>query len=112
MPMIVPFLLLGFIKNIYVDKLSMLCMLGTITSICMLKRENILKAFSGNSLAVQWFGLRAFTAEGPGSIPGWGTNIPQERKEGRREGGKKDIFSIIYKNIESLCCTPETNIIL
>ena len=30
-----------------------------------------------NSLAVQRLGLRAFTAEGPGSIPGRGTNIPQ-----------------------------------
>ena len=26
---------------------------------------------------VQWLGLRAFTAEGAGSIPGWGTKIPQ-----------------------------------
>ena len=25
----------------------------------------------GNSLAVQWLGLCAFTAEGAGSIPGW-----------------------------------------
>ena len=31
----------------------------------------------GNSLAVQWLGLRAFTSEGLGSIPGWGTNIPE-----------------------------------
>ena len=31
----------------------------------------------GNSLAVQWLGLCALTAEGPGSIPGGGTNIPQ-----------------------------------
>ena len=30
-----------------------------------------------NSLVVQWLGLRAFTAEGPGSIPGWGTKILQ-----------------------------------
>ena len=30
----------------------------------------------GNSLAVQWLGLRAFTAEGLGSIPGQGTKIP------------------------------------
>ena len=29
------------------------------------------------SLAVQWLGLWAFTAEGPGSIPCWGTKIPQ-----------------------------------
>ena len=31
----------------------------------------------GNSLAVQWLGLRAFTAEGTGSIPGRGVKIPQ-----------------------------------
>ena len=31
----------------------------------------------GNSLAVQWLGLCAFTAEGPRSIPGWGTKFPQ-----------------------------------
>ena len=32
---------------------------------------------SGNSLAVHWLGLRAFTAKGLGSIPGWGTKIPK-----------------------------------
>ena len=31
----------------------------------------------GNSLAVQWLGLHAFIVEGQGSIPGWGTKIPQ-----------------------------------
>ena len=31
----------------------------------------------GNSLAVQWLGLRASTARGSGSIPGWETKIPQ-----------------------------------
>ena len=31
----------------------------------------------GNSLAIQWLGLHALTAKGPGSIPGWGTKIPQ-----------------------------------
>ena len=30
----------------------------------------------GNSLAIQWLGLQAFIAEGPGSIPGWGAKIP------------------------------------
>ena len=30
----------------------------------------------GNSLAVQWLGLGT-AAVGPGSIPGWGTKIPQ-----------------------------------
>ena len=28
------------------------------------------------SLAVQWLGLRAFTAKGKSSIPGWGTKNP------------------------------------
>ena len=31
----------------------------------------------GNSLEIQWLGLGAFTAMGPGLIPGWGTKIPQ-----------------------------------
>ena len=31
----------------------------------------------GDSLAVQWVGLRTFTAKGVGSVPGWGTKIPQ-----------------------------------
>ena len=39
----------------------------------------------GNSLVVQWLGLRAFTAEGPGSIPERGTNptghVVQPKKE-------------------------------
>ena len=35
------------------------------------------KAVVENPLAVQWLGLHASTAEGPGSIPGWGTEIPQ-----------------------------------
>ena len=41
----------------------------------------------GNSLVVQWLGLCAFTAVGPGSFPGRGTNIlhklqcpPKKRK--------------------------------
>ena len=35
------------------------------------------KVFTGNSLAVWWLGLRIFTVAGRGSVPGWGTNIPQ-----------------------------------
>ena len=34
---------------------------------------------SGNSLAVQWLGLRAFTAKGAGSIPGRGTKIQKKK---------------------------------
>ena len=36
----------------------------------------------GTSLAVQWLGLHGLTAEGPGSIPGWGTKIPQAARHG------------------------------
>ena len=36
-----------------------------------------LKPILGNSLAVQWLGLSAFTAEGLGSVPGQGTKILQ-----------------------------------
>ena len=48
--------------------------------------------FVGNSLTVQWLGLHAFTAEGTGSVPGWGTKIPQavwcsQKKEKRKKIG-------------------------
>ena len=36
-----------------------------------------IEVIGGNSLVAQWLGLYAFTAKGPGSIPGWGTKIPQ-----------------------------------
>ena len=36
-----------------------------------------IKICEGNSLAVQWLGFHTVTAEGPGSIPGQGTTIPQ-----------------------------------
>ena len=42
----------------------------------------------GNSLVVQWLGLGAFTAEGPGLIPGQGTKIPQVTQHGQKK--KKD----------------------
>ena len=43
----------------------------------------------GNSLALQWVGLHTSTAEGPGSIPGWGTKIPHAHGQigaGKEEG--------------------------
>ena len=43
----------------------------------------------GNYLVVQWLGLCTFTAEGVGSIPGWGTNILQEAWRGRKKKRKK-----------------------
>ena len=38
----------------------------------------------GNSLAAQWLGLCTFTAMGPGSIPGQGTEIPQDAGHGQK----------------------------
>ena len=52
----------------------------------------------GNSLAVQWLGLRAFTAEGVVSIPVWGTKIPQAMRHGQRE--KKNIYIYIERERE------------
>ena len=47
----------------------------------------------GNSLVVQWLGLRVFTAEGLGSVPVRGIKIPQgaghspkKKKKGRKNG--------------------------
>ena len=36
-----------------------------------------LKTEPGNSLVIQWLGFHASTAGGIGSVPGWGTKIPQ-----------------------------------
>ena len=38
----------------------------------------------GNSLAVQWLGLHALTAQGPDSIPGQGTKIPQAARHSQK----------------------------
>ena len=46
----------------------------------------------GNSLVVQWLGLRASTAGGTGSIPGWGNKILQAAwcSQKKKKSGKKD----------------------
>ena len=52
--------------------------------------ELVLKSATlGNSLAVQWLGLHVFTAEGAGSVPGWGIKIPQAAWWPKREKKKK-----------------------
>ena len=43
----------------------------------------------GNSLAVQWLGLGAFTAGAQGSIPGWGTKIPHDAQHSQTEKKKQ-----------------------
>ena len=42
-----------------------------------------------NSLAVQWLGLHAFTAEGPGSVPSRGNRILPAREIGSCQPGSK-----------------------
>ena len=44
-----------------------------------------LKTATGKSPVVQWLALHAFTAEGPGSIPGQGTKIPQAAWHGQKK---------------------------
>ena len=54
----------------------------------------------GNSLAIRWLQLWAFTAEYPGSIPGWGTNIPQAMSYSQKRK-KKERKKIEYTTILS-----------
>ena len=49
----------------------------------------IVRNNTGNSLAVQWLGLGAFTAVGPRSILGRGTEIPQDTKRSQKKKKKK-----------------------
>ena len=48
------------------------------------------------SLAVQWLELCAFTAEGLGSVPGWGTEIPQAMWHGQRRNSRQKNTQIIF----------------
>ena len=43
----------------------------------MIEKKGDQNIMRGNSLAVQWLRLRAFTAVGLGLMPGQGTKIPQ-----------------------------------
>ena len=42
--------------------------------------QKVILNWLGNSLAVQLLGLYTLTAKGQGSIPGWGTKVPQTKK--------------------------------
>ena len=55
----------------------------------MLKKKK--KTMRGNSLAVQRLGLCTLSAKGPGSIPGWGTKIPQATKQGQKKKKKHQL---------------------
>ena len=51
----------------------------------------------GNSLAVQWTGLHALTAEDPGSIHSRGTKIPQATRRGQKKKKKICVTQILYQ---------------
>ena len=57
------------------------------------KKKGRKKGREGNSLVVQWLGLCTFTAQGLISLPGWGSEIPQDRqcrpKKERRKRTRK-----------------------
>ena len=36
-------------------------------------------------MAVQWWGLRALTAQGVGSVPGQGTKIPETAQHSKKQ---------------------------
>ena len=55
---------------------------------------NIKNFLHGNSLIIQWFELCAFTAKGPGSIPGQGTYSPSMHLELEHEKKKKNFLYI------------------
>ena len=52
-----------------------------------------------DSLAVQRLGLRTLTAEGPGSVPGQGTKIPQTAQQ-KKQNKKQN------KQTQTLQCLP------
>ena len=55
---------------------------------------NLIKAVKKNrenSPVVQWLGLSTVIAVAPGSIPGWGTKIPQALRCGQKRR-KKNFF--------------------
>ena len=51
-----------------------------------------------NSLAVQWLGLHDFTAEAPGSVPGWETKIPQAMWHGQNKN--KQIHKTLNEQVK------------
>lgn len=41
-------------------------------------------------MAIRWLGLHAFTVEGPGSVPSWGTQIAQAVRGGKKKTKKTE----------------------
>ena len=72
----------------------------------------------GNSLAVQWLGLCAFTAEGLGSVPGQETKIPQAdcppapSQKKRKEKNEKHKQGLLYARHSSNALHNLTHLML
>ena len=59
---------------------------------CLKNINNLIMSFcaQGSSPAAQWLALCDFTAQGPGSIPGWGTKILQATQSSQKKKKKKN----------------------
>ena len=79
----------------YILKNSMLIFLKYYLCTCLWGKLLFRNILSGNSLVVQWLGLCAFTAVGPGLIPGRGTEIPQATRNGQKE--KKKFICLVSR---------------
>ena len=60
-----------------------------------------------NSLVVQWLGLCISTLGAPGSIPGWGTKIPQDTWHSQKKKKKKIYIHLLicrqcHENMSSM----------
>ena len=62
----------------------------------------------GNSLTVQWLGLQALTAEGPGLIPGQGSKIPQASQSGQNKEKENHCRDPAVKHFLTIQNTPLT----
>ena len=71
------------------------------------------RLLQGNSLAVQWLGLRVIAAEDVGSVSGWGTNVLWAVWRGQKEKRKKKKGKVIVRlnetvNVATLRCCSST----
>ena len=57
-----------------------------------------------STLVVQWLGLSAFTAVGPGSIPGRGAKIPQATRHSQKKKKKKKKSEILIDKANVTKC--------
>ena len=62
-----------------------------------------------SSLAVQQLGLHALTVEDLGSIPGWGTKIPQAIQSSQKKESNYRVLSSNNKDYTILRCQAQPN---